>query len=131
MAAKKIKIMGGYEIQFDQKAKGQETPYYVGRIYKDGEQVGHFNNDGNGGMTMIHPPAVVTDFNKMVDDSAKTFKIDVSKEYERAGEVIGFAARFGYSRNYGKFSAEDCWKDWMEQFVKETKDLRAMFPNKD
>lgn len=33
--AKKIDVVNGYALSFEQRARGQESPYFVGTIYKD------------------------------------------------------------------------------------------------
>lgn len=121
MAAKRIKIIGGYEIQFDQRARGQETPFYVGRIFKNGVHVGGFENGGTGGPTLIHPPFVSKDFEKMFDDAAKKTGTDVSKMFEREAEVIGFAESYGYSKAKFSVTVEELWEDWVKQTIEEYK----------
>jgi len=116
--AKKIKIMGGYEVQFDQRSAGEETPYWIGRIYNNGIHVGGFENNGRGGGTLVHPPSVVKDFVKMVDDSASKIGFDSSSQYERENEVLVFAESYGYSRRKFSVTVEELWNDWIVQYHK-------------
>jgi hypothetical protein len=96
---KKIIMVGEYGIQFEQRARGEETPYWLGTIYQETPdlgmvKVGHFQNSGCGGPTDISP-AIAIAFRKMVDDTGTVFDFDYR---ERADIVITYAELMGYDR---------------------------------
>jgi hypothetical protein len=68
----RIGVGGGYAVRFDQRAAGQESPYWLGTIFKDDVEVGRFSNDGRGGMTHIHPRPIVEDFQKIARAAGAT-----------------------------------------------------------
>jgi len=106
-------ILDGYSLKFDQRAKGNETPYYVGRILKDNVVVGSFQNSGTGGATIINPPILRDAFIKMFDDTAKKLKRDPSKCFEREAEIINFVNVAGYQKLEKPMMSH--WEDWVEQ----------------
>jgi len=96
--ARKIEVGAGYAVQFLQRARGDETPYWDGRVWKDGAIVGSFANGGSGGQTSIQPPAVAAAFLALVKVAAP--EVDVSSPWcEAEGWVIYFAEMLGYDRS--------------------------------
>ena len=68
MARKKqIEIGDGIVVAFDQRARGEESPYWQGRLLKDGKLVGTFSNHGRGGATIVQPAAMVDALRALVD----------------------------------------------------------------
>lgn len=67
---KKIEVTATLAVSFDQRARGEETPFWMGRFWrKTGTkwtQIGDFSNHGCGGSTLIHPPALEKELNAMV-----------------------------------------------------------------
>lgn len=130
--AKRIQVANGYEIEFDQRARGQETPYYVGRIFRGTEQVGIFQNSGTGGATIISSIVkgvnVVADFEKMVDDEARKQGVDTSKGTERESEVIDFANKVGYAKGLAGIPFPELWPEWVKQMIAERKKYGMPFP---
>ena len=110
---KKIPVGDGYEVQFLQRAKGQESPFWEGHVLKDGMVVGHFSNGGRGGATNINPPAVIAAFRKLVDEAAP--EVRPAKLLEREGIVITFAELKGYYRS----AADMTLADTVREFAKE------------
>lgn len=127
--AKKINVGNGYELTFDQRARGEETPYYQGRIFKDGVHVGHFSNSGTGGPTTVGGTvggsSVKADFKKMVRDEANRqgFTGKLLGEFESEGLIVEFAEILGY-RKYAKgVKPEEVFPIFMAQVIKDTKDF--------
>jgi hypothetical protein len=106
--AKTITILNGYAVRFDQRAKGEETPYYVGKILKDNKEVGYFSNGGRGGPTTIMPPAVADAFREMVAVEAKKQGKDSTAWIESEALMIEAADLHGYKRGMSayKFDTE-------------------------
>lgn len=104
MTAKKINIGQGYSIRFDQRARGQETPYWEGTIFKDGKQVSTFQNGGTGGPTIISDADVRADFEKMVDEHCAALKITDFCQIEREAIIIEVAELLGYHRGSKQFA---------------------------
>lgn len=96
-AKKRIPVGDGYEVIFDQRAEGQESPYWLGRVFRHGKQVGTFENSGRGGMTHIHPPAIVDAFRKLVDEADP---VRGPTCFERESLVIVWAEVVGYVKDY-------------------------------
>jgi len=100
MSKKIIDIGNGYSVRFDQRARGQETPYWVGTIFKDNKQVGRFENSGTGGSTVL-TRSVEEDFERILD--AEFLKqgadpIKLKELQDRAEMMIQFAEIRGYER---------------------------------
>lgn len=134
MPAKKISVGHGYEIRFDQRARGEETPYWNGSIFKNGEQVGVFNNGGRGGPTTIkgingNGTGVVEDFLKIVDDSATKQGIkNFSKNFsmiEREGLVLEVAEAIGYNKAAKQFAGEP--QLVIDEFVRQTAEIMKKY----
>lgn len=115
---KTFDIGNGYSLQFDQRAKGEETPYYLGLVLKDKEVVGYFNNNGRGGATIIHPPLVKDHFIQMFNKSAKKQGLDHSKGFEVEAEIINFVNVAGYKRSL-KEPLMSYWDEWVAQAFEE------------
>jgi hypothetical protein len=64
---KRIEIGDGIMVAFDHRARGEESPYWQGRLMKEGKVVGTFSNHGRGGATIIEPPAMVDALRAVVD----------------------------------------------------------------
>lgn len=99
--AKKIIIAPGIAVIFDQRARGQETPYWEGRILdvsekKSGEPVATFENSGQGGPTHIRGlkhPVMVT-----LTDRTKAYfeRHGIESPIEIEDIPIGYAELLGY-----------------------------------
>jgi hypothetical protein len=94
---KRIPVGDGYEVIFDQRAQGNESPYWLGRVLRHGKEVGTFRNDGRGGMTHIHPPALVDAFRKLVDEADP---VRGPTCFERESLVLVWAEIVGYVKGY-------------------------------
>lgn len=59
---KRIEVTDTLAVSFDQRARGEETPWWIGRFWrKEGrswKEVGTFENTGTGGSTFVNPPAL-------------------------------------------------------------------------
>jgi len=101
--AKMIEVGGGLSVKFLQRARGEESPFWVGEILLNGVRIGTFNNEGRGGMTFIRPirSEISKDF---VDvESALRGLVDAcpggsSIQYEREAIVITYAEIKGYNK---------------------------------
>jgi hypothetical protein len=113
---KRIEVGDGWEVVFDQRARGEETRYWKGRAFKDGADVGYFSNDGRGGNTMIQPTSVAEGFRKLVD-AVVPAGIDPAKLFEREDWVIHYAEIIGYSRS--KTAASITLADVVREFCKD------------
>lgn len=117
MGKTKIIVVGKYGLRFDQRARGEESPYWQGTILKNGIPVGYFKNDGRGGMTFIQSSTVEADFRKMVDDTG--IKLDWA---ERADIVITYAELLGYDRRVkalqGTYGLRDLVQTYADEFGK-------------
>lgn len=91
--ARKITIAAGYEVQVRERARGQESAYFVAGVYKDGAEVGHARNNGTGGATMIHPRSLEQQLEQLVDAEASKAGIDPAKlgSFERTDIVFLYA----------------------------------------
>jgi hypothetical protein len=118
--AKKIAVTNGFEFRFDQRAKGEETPYWVGTIFKDGGQYGSFDNNGRGGMTNIQPRSVETELSKMATDEAERqgYKGTLMEPFDL---VIEFAEIMGYRKALKGMAPEKVWPEFMKQVIKDQK----------
>jgi hypothetical protein len=123
----KIIIVGEYGLRFDQRAQGEESPYWNGTILKGGVlkggasagivpliPVGYFKNDGRGGMTIIQPSTIEADFRKMVDDTGIVLEWS-----ERADIVIVYAEMLGYDRRVKALQGTYGLRDLVETYAKE------------
>lgn len=106
--AKKIQISPTLAVAFDQRARGEETPYWVGTIFrltgKTWARVGDFNNNGRGGTTIIHPLSIEQELEQMVHDADQT-----GEEVTDADQVLFWAEVIGYdySATYEQFTLSD------------------------
>lgn len=64
---KRIEIGDGIVVAFDQRARGEESPYWQGRLLIGRKLVGTFSNDGHGGATIVEPAAMVAALRALVD----------------------------------------------------------------
>jgi hypothetical protein len=64
---RRIEIGDEIVVAFEQRERGEESPYWQGRLMKDGKVVGTFSNAGRGGATVVQPPAVVDGLRALVD----------------------------------------------------------------
>jgi hypothetical protein len=92
---KRIPVGDGYEVIFDQRAQGEESPHWLGRILRHGKEVGTFRNDR--GVTHIHPPAIVDAFRKLVDEADP---VRGPTCFERESLVLVWAEVVGYVKDY-------------------------------
>jgi hypothetical protein len=110
---KMIAVGDGYEVTFRQRARGEETPYWQGEVFKDGKAVGEFSNNGRGGATHIHPPAIVAEFERLVDEAAPD--IVPAKLIERAAIVVHYAEMKGYYRSAAGLTLADLVREFARQ----------------
>jgi hypothetical protein len=110
MMAKKIPVGDGYEVEFLQRARGEETPYWRGQVLKDGKVVGHFSNDGRGGATHIDPPDIVAAFRKLVDEAAP--EVDHASLLERDAIVLSYAEFKGYYKRAAHMTLADVVREF-------------------
>lgn len=115
--AKRIQVTDDLAISFDQRARGEETPYWVGRIWrKTGNKfadVGYFSNNGCGGCTIINPPAVEKELGELV----KPFVPEREYAGEIADTVISYAEMLGYGLKCERERwtlADQCAMTWGE-----------------
>ena len=94
---KRIPVGDGYEVIFDERAQGEESPYWAGRVLHHGKEVGTFRNEGRGGMTRIQPHAIVDAFRKLVDEADP---VRGPTCFERESLVLVWAELVGYEKNY-------------------------------
>jgi hypothetical protein len=94
---KRIPVGNGYEVIFDERAQGEESPYWAGRVLHHGKEVGTFRNEGRGGMTRIQPPAIVDAFRRLVDEADP---VRGPTCFERESLVLVWAEIVGYVKNY-------------------------------
>lgn len=100
MAGKKIAV-GPFDVQFLQRARGEETPYFVARVYRDGVEVGTAENHGQGGSTHIRGKGLDVALRALVDDAARAAGLDpvaALGEWERESIVFDYAEWTGYQR---------------------------------
>lgn len=126
MAAKIIPVIGGYSLRFDQRARGEETPYWQGTIFKDGKQIGDFSNSGHGGQTNIHPHSIAEDFNKIALDEMKRQGYDKGVA-EAENLVLEFGEAMGYQRQLKGLTPETVWPQFMKEVIEQDKDIQAQF----
>ena len=100
---KKIDVGEGYQVVFLQRARGQETPYWVGQVLHDGEVVGSFENGGTGGATLLRPESVVEAFRVLFDQSVAG-AMDLP---ERESVVLYYAEEKGYRRDSSSLSLDE------------------------
>lgn len=96
----KIIHVGEYGFRFEQRGRGEETPYWQGSIFdKAGLLVGNFSNGGTGGMTSVHPPRMQGVLTTMVDEATPAdLRAEVSANPERYDLVLYCAETVGYVR---------------------------------
>lgn len=105
MAKKTIEVGGGYAVRFEQRARGEETPYFVATILRDGAVAGSASNGGRGGATLIRGPGVQDAFTAMVEAAAVEAGFDPKQsllKYEPASAVLSYALCRGYERGCAK-----------------------------
>jgi hypothetical protein len=92
---KRIQVTDDLSVSFDQRAQGEETPWWVGRFWrKEGrswKEVGTFENHGTGGMTFINPLALETELTNLVADQDKELPRN-----ELADTLCYYAENLGY-----------------------------------
>jgi hypothetical protein len=108
---KRIAVGDGYELVFDQRARGQESPFWVGRVFKDGVEVGEFNNEGTGGMTFIHPVEVERAFEKLVLAHVPPGS-ERPTHREGAGWIVYFAEMKGYTKALAALTLAEFVEQW-------------------
>jgi hypothetical protein len=111
MAAKIIDVGNGYSVQFQQRQRGEETPYWVGTILKGKQTVGTFNNSGRGGSTHITPPALERALEEMVDEADPVAGPGIM---ERANLVLHFAELKGYKRGFANYTMKEMVTAWLK-----------------
>lgn len=100
MPAQMIPV-GPFSVQFLQRARGQETPYFVAKVYRDGAEVGTAENDGRGGCSNIRGKGLAEALRAVVDQAAKDAGLDVAKalgDFEREDIAFHYAECVGYQR---------------------------------
>ncbi len=125
--AKFIPVGNGYSVRFDQRAKGQETPYWVGKIFKDGKEVGCFENGGTGGPTFVRSLNGEFDLSEIFEKMAKEGllkagaspkKVAEGKYMEFDAMMIEFAHAIGYEKGWSTATFEDFCKAEVENYRK-------------
>jgi len=132
--AKIIDVGNGYALRFDQRAKGQETPYWVGTIFKSAgtngvswEQVGSFENGGTGGPTSVRSNGGDVNlsevFSKIMKEGllkggAKAKKIEKAKYMEFDAMMVEYAHAIGYEKGWSTATFEDFCKAEVEAYRK-------------
>lgn len=104
---KMIEVGNGYEVQFLQRARGEETPYFQAKILKDGVEVGYASNNGRGGATMIRGGSVREDFKGLIFEAARAVGIVPEEsllKWEPEGVVLTYALCKGYDRGCGQIT---------------------------
>lgn len=102
---KKLITIGDLSFRFDQRARGQETPYWVGVVLdQTGAQVGTFSNNGRGGATLVHPRALEQRLCAMVD---ATKQPGADALFERYDLVLQCAEVIGYMRGCANVTLDD------------------------
>lgn len=109
MARKKVDVGNGYTLCFTQRARGQESPYYVGVVWKDGREVGEFRNGGTGGMTLVTPDSVRKDFATMAQSAAD--RLGLGAVFEPEGVVVTFGELKGYARGCACLTLDEVVKE--------------------
>jgi hypothetical protein len=96
----KIITVGEYGIRFEQRGRGEETPYWQGSIFdKAGLLIGTFSNGGTGGMTTLNPHRMQGVLNAAVDAATPdTLREKVAANPERYDLVFYCAEVIGYTR---------------------------------
>lgn len=101
---KRIKV-GSFEVAFLQRARGEETPYFQAKVYRDGAEIGGASNDGRGGCTLCYPRTLTADLRALI--AAETAAAGLPAEataFEPEGIVFDYALFTGYERGMGKVS---------------------------
>jgi len=98
--AKRIKLTAAIAVEFNQRAAGQETPYWVGTIWdvsgRKAVAIGDFENSGTGGPTSVRLFANAPD-RDAIDDMGKAAFSDLGVDaFEADGAVIAWAEMIGY-----------------------------------
>lgn len=96
--AKKIRISDIHAIEFNQRARGRDTPYYVGTVWdisgSKATRVGDFHNEGAGGPTCVRINPPNRDALTELGDAAFS---DLGIEaFESEGHVVMYAEFIGY-----------------------------------
>lgn len=114
-APKKISV-GPFQFQFSQRARGEETRYWLGLVFKDGKMVGEFKNDGRGGKTLIHEcgPNALSKLEEKLEAFVDETNPEAKTLFERADVVIHYAEYLGYERGQ-KLSWPEFLKVWIEE----------------
>jgi hypothetical protein len=120
--AKRIQVTDDLAVSFDQRAQGEETPWWVGRFWrKEGrswKQVGTFENHGTGGSTFINPP----DLDRELSDMFAAL-LPPGERFELADTICYYAENLGYA--LGADRTEWTLKDQIDfTFMQPIKGLR-------
>jgi len=103
--AKRIKLNDGIAIEFNQRAEGQETPYWVGTIWdvsgRKAVAIGDFENGGTGGPTMVRLFPAAPDRDAILRMGEAAFADLGAEAFEADGAVIGWAEMIGYALKCG------------------------------
>lgn len=126
MAAKLIPVIKNYALRFDDRARGEETPYWQGTIFKDGKQVGNFSNSGTGGMTLIIPNSIGEDFEKIALEEMKRQGYDKGVT-EAENLILEFGEAMGYNRQLKGATPEVIWPEFIRQVIEQDKEIQAQF----
>jgi len=127
MAAKKINIGNDHEIQFNQRARGEETPYWQGTIYRNGAEIGNFSNSGRGGSTFVRNNEVETMLSQMVKESAERQDFDFDSFFEPWDLVLESAELFGYKNRSLPQQFKENFQLLLDQIVLETHQANLKF----
>jgi len=121
--AKMIEVGNGYAVQFLQRARGEETPYFQAKVFKLGVEVGYASNGGRGGSTMIRGRSIRDGFKALVNEGSlrEEFKALVHEaakavgivpeesllKYEPEAVVLDYALCKGYDRGCGQITLNE------------------------
>lgn len=110
--AKKIRISAVHAIEFNQRARGEETPYWVGTVWDvsgaAATRAGDFENGGRGGPTCVRlrPPGRRDALLKLGEAAFSDLGVEA---LEADGHVVAYAEFIGYALRCGcgEFTLQD------------------------
>lgn len=119
--AKKIDIGNGFEIEFIQRAKGQESPYWIGNIYQDNKIVTSFSNNGCGGPTQIRNQQIKNQFEKIAVDELIKQGISEEKANSRYLESYQFLINFAEEKGYNRAFVNSSFQEYIKMIIPQYK----------
>lgn len=107
--------VGPFAVAFLQRAKGEETPYFQAKVYRDGQEVGFAKNEGTGGCTLCYPHTLANDLRALIASEAKAAGLPAETfDFEPEGIVFDFAELVGYTRGMSKVSLRTYLKQYAQ-----------------